>query len=290
MQVLNFGSLNIDHVYRVPSIVAPGETLSSISYATFAGGKGANQSVALARAGADVFHAGCVGADGNWLVEKLRGYGVDTSFIRVVDGPTGHAIIQVDEVGQNAIVLHAGANHCVSSEHVADVLAHFKPGDTVLLQNEINDVPAIIAAAYDRKLNVCLNPAPFDKSVLHYPLDLLHTLVVNETEGAGLAGVSETDGILDTLAARLPKCEIILTMGRKGASYRSPDTRFTIPAVQVAAVDTTAAGDTFIGFYLARRATGDGAEAALKTACAAAAVSVTKQGAMDSIPRLADVS
>lgn len=290
MQILNFGSLNIDHVYRVPRIVVPGETLSSISYATFAGGKGANQSVALARAGADVFHAGCVGGDGNWLVEKLHGYGVDTSFIRVVDGPTGHAIIQVDDAGQNAIVLHAGANHCINSKHIADVLAHFKPGDTVLLQNEINDVPAIVRAAADLKLRVCLNPAPFGEEVLGYPLDLLHTLVVNETEGMGLAGVSGVDRILDALANRLPDCEIILTLGREGVRCRAPDTRLTVPAVQVTAVDTTAAGDTFIGFYLARRAAGDAAHNALKTACAAAAASVTKQGAMDSIPRLADLS
>src|SRR3982751_1755807 len=115
MQVLNFGSLNIDRVLRVPHIARPGETIASRSMSLLAGGKGANQSVALARAGVKVAHAGKVGADGQWLVDKLAAEGIDTSRVQVGAGPTGQATIQVDDAGQNAIVLLGGANQEITS-------------------------------------------------------------------------------------------------------------------------------------------------------------------------------
>ena len=204
MKILNFGSLNIDLVYRVPHIVRPGETISSASFQTFAGGKGANQSAALARAGAPVYHAGKAGKDGAWLVKKLRGLGVDTRFTRVVNAPCGHAVIQVDDAGENAIFLFPGTNRQILRSEINQVLSRFSPGDMVLLQNEINDIPYIITAARRRKLLVCLNPAPMDKAVLKYPLQKVDILIVNETEGAGLAGARSTRGILDKLARKLP--------------------------------------------------------------------------------------
>ena len=122
MKIINFGSINIDHVYGVEHFVRPGETLESESYALFSGGKGANQSIALARAGAEVIHAGKVGADGAWLKTKLQESGVDVSLVEMVDLPTGHAVIQVNSEGENAIIIHGGANRSVSKANIKKVL------------------------------------------------------------------------------------------------------------------------------------------------------------------------
>lgn len=289
MKILNFGSLNIDLVYRVPHIVRPGETISGTAFRTFAGGKGANQSMALARAGAPVYHAGKVGKDGRWLVKKLRDAGVNTSLIRVTDDPSGHAVIQVDDAGENAIFLFPGTNRQIARNEIGTALASCRAGDLVLLQNEINDIPAIIRQARRRKLRVCLNPAPMEPAVLRYPLDLVDILIVNETEAAGLAGSQRPGGVLDDLAKKLPRAEIVLTLGARGAVVRTPEQEIRVPAVKVKAVDTTAAGDCFIGYYLAGRARGEGIESCLRTACLAAAVSVTRPGAMDSIPAAAEL-
>ncbi len=289
MKILNFGSLNIDRVYRVPRIVRPGETLSSGALETFAGGKGANQSAALARAGAPVWHAGKVGKDGTWLVKKLRGLGVKTRFVRTVDGPSGHAVIQVDAAGENAIVLHPGANRQIVRRDIDDTLAHFGEGDLVLLQNEINDIPYIIRTAHRQGLRVCLNPAPMDKSVSAYPLDRVSMLILNEPEAAGLSGATGTNRMLKILAGRFPRMDIVLTLGARGVIVRTPEGETGMPAFKVKAVDTTAAGDTFIGYYLAGRCEGLAPERCLQTACAAAALCVTRRGAMDSIPDAAAV-
>ena len=280
MNILNFGSLNIDLVYQVEHIARPGETIASSSHQVFAGGKGANQSAALARAGARVFHAGQVGPDGQWLVDKLAGLGVDVQHIRVGDVPTGHAIIQVDRHGQNSIVLFAGANAQIDRGAINAALSHFDRGDTLLLQNEINDVSYIIAAAAERGLTICLNPAPFGPQVCAYPLELVNLLIVNETEATGLAGVSE----LAALTALCPRAQIALTLGAGGAQYRSPTEEFHLPAPQVEAVDTTGAGDTFIGYFLQGLTADMTARDAMARAVQAAALCVTRPGAMDSIP------
>ena len=280
MNILNFGSLNIDLVYQVEHIARPGETIASWSHQVFAGGKGANQSAALARAGARVFHAGQVGPDGQWLVDKLAGLGVDVQHIRVGDVPTGHAIIQVDRQGQNSIVLFAGANTQIDRGAINAVLAHFDRGDILLLQNEINDVSYIIAAASKRGLTICLNPAPFGSQVRAYPLELVDLLIVNETEATGLASAST----LAALAALCPRAQIALTLGAAGAQYRSPTEEFHLPAPQVEAVDTTGAGDTFIGYFLQGLTADVTARDAMARAVQAAALCVTRPGAMDSIP------
>lgn len=288
--ILNFGSLNIDHVYRMPHIVLPGETLTSRSYQLFAGGKGANQSVALARAGASVAHAGKVGRDGRWLVEKLAAAGVETRWIEVVDDPTGHALIQVDDAGQNAIVLHAGTNRQITRERMAHVLAQTSPGTILLLQNEINDVAHLLEAGHARGLKVCLNPAPFGEETRHFPFQSVDILIVNEAEGEGLSGERQPEPIISRLSERLPAgAEVILTLGSQGALYGRDRERMHVPAKRVQAVDTTAAGDTFIGYYLAARTAGQSGRESLELACAAAAVCVARPGAMDSIPTRVEV-
>ena len=284
MNILVFGSLNIDYVYQVTHFVRPGETLSSLSYKVFAGGKGANQAAALARAGANVHMAGKIGRDGAWLLEKLRGLGVKTGGVMTGESPTGHAIIQVNEKGENAIVLFPGCNQMIGEKEIDGALGRFGENDVVLLQNEINHVPLIIRKARARKMKVCLNPAPFDRKILEYPLALVDSLILNETEGAGITGKVRDEDILATLPSLLPGCECILTLGAKGSRYVFRDQRISMPASQTRVKDTTAAGDTFIGYYLAGLAEGLAVRDRLALASKAAAVVVSRAGAMDSIP------
>jgi ribokinase len=307
MRILNFGSLNIDLVYRVPHIVRPGETIASRSFTTFAGGKGANQSVALGRAGAQVWHAGRIGGDGRWLLDKLRDAGVDTSLTEVGDEATGCAVIQVDDDGQNAIFLNAGANHRITAAQIDAALGRFGRGDMLLLQNEINDGPRILERGKARGMSVCLNPAPFEPELLDWPLDSVDLLIVNTSEAAGLVGRLDSDAeadadgddgddvddavanqLLAALRRRLPGAELVLTRGSRGVSWcgaeAHPDAAVHMSAQPVKAIDMTAAGDTFIGYFLAAVAAGLDRPAALTRAQHAAALCVTRPGAMDSIP------
>ncbi len=294
MKILNYGSLNIDMVYQVPRIVAPGETMASSGYACYAGGKGLNQSAALARAGAEVYHAGKIGEDGVWLRECLEEFGVRVDFLCTDAERTGNAVIQVDDAGENAIFLYAGANHKITRHEVHQVLDAFAAGEVVLLQNEINLVGYIIEAAVERGLKVCFNPAPMTPEVSAMPLHLVDTLILNQSEAGELAmercaNSSDDDGMLTALAEKYPGVDLILTLGSQGVLARCGEESVRVGAPQVKAVDTTAAGDTFIGFYLASRTGGMELRQALEFACKAAAISVTRQGAMNSIPRLEEV-
>lgn len=288
-RILNFGSLNVDHVYRVEHFVRPGETLSSTDYRVFMGGKGSNQSIALALAGAPVSHAGKLGRDGAWIEERLRRFGVDTAFVGIADGASGHAIIQVNAQGENAIILHGGANRAITADDARRVLDHFGAGDWLLLQNEISAVPDIMREARARGMAVAFNPAPMQQSVRQYPLECVDLFVVNEIEAAELCGEREPERVLTVMRQRYPRAATVLTLGSEGAAYAGPEGRCRVPAVKVKAVDTTAAGDTFIGYFLAERLRSVGPEAALKLACRAAALCVTRPGAADSIPRRAEV-
>ena len=182
IKFLNFGSLNTDMVYTVDHTVRPGETTASSKLEYFCGGKGLNQSIALSRAGARIFHAGCVGSDGDRLIEQLEINGIDVHLVKKADMPSGHAIIQVDKNGQNSILLFGGANKQISPEHIAAVLSDFKAGDRLFLQNEINNVDKIISAASEKKMDIVFNPSPFGKEIQTFPLDKVSWFVVNETE------------------------------------------------------------------------------------------------------------
>jgi ribokinase len=282
MKVLNWGSLNIDHVYEVDHLVAPGETLASLGYSRFSGGKGANQSIALALAGACVSHAGHIGQDGVWIRDKLEALGVDTRHIGVVDGPTGHAVIQVARDGQNSIIIHGGANrHPVT---VGPVMDGFGAADYLLVQNEIEGVGEVIRAAAERNMVIVFNPAPADIRVHSYPLDLVDYFVLNQIEGEQITGEQERAPILDGLLSRFPRASVVLTLGVEGVVYASGAKILEVPALTVDTVDTTAAGDTFIGYFLADLLAERDVGAALATACRAAALCVQRRGAADSIP------
>ena len=289
MRILCFGSLNIDHVYQVDHVARPGETVASTNYEVFAGGKGANQSAALALAGAHVFHAGQVGPDGSWLVAKLAALGVDMRYTRTVETPSGHALIQVEASGQNSIVLFPGANRLLGTDWAGQVMADFSDGDILLLQNEVNGIPDLIHQACSRGLRVCLNPAPCGPEVAGYPLHLVDLLVVNETEAAELVGQAPPEDQISRLAARFPAAGLLLTCGASGCWHRSDEGSVYEPALPVPVVDTTGAGDTFLGYYVASLAAAMPLPARLRRATLAAAICVGRPGAMDSIPRAEEV-
>jgi len=289
MRVLNIGSLNIDYVYTVDHFVRPGETLSSHRYQVFSGGKGFNQSIALTRAKAHVAHAGKVGKDGAWLKELLEKNGVDASNVAIADGPTGHAIIQVSQSGENAILLHGGANQCLTETDVTHALASCSAGDYLLVQNETSSVEAAIRQGAARGLRVVFNPAPFTSAIRSYPLNLVDIFILNEIEAAGLTGKTDPEEIGTAMGKEFPKALTVLTLGRMGAMCFEAGARFQQQAEKVKAVDTTAAGDTFIGYFLSELMRTGEKNKALQLGCRAAAVCVTRPGAADSIPQLTEL-
>ena len=289
MRVINLGSLNIDHVYHVPHFVRPGETLHSTRYELYAGGKGFNQSVALARAGVSVEHTGQIGAEGEWLRNRLKAEGVDTRFVHRVESPTGHAIIQINPSGENAIFLFGGANRTISEQSVRNVLSKCQPGETLLLQNETSAVPTAMQTAAERGMKVVFNPAPMTPEALQYPLGLVDLFILNETEAEGLTGETVPRSIQTVMVQRFPKAKTVLTLGAQGAIYFD-DSRFLHqPSPAVNAIDTTAAGDTFTGYFLAEFFHSHDPKKALAQGCRAAALCVTRRGAADSIPYLSEL-
>ena len=290
-KLVNLGSLCIDNVYRVGGIAGPGETVASASHDVFPGGKGLNQSIAAARAGAQVAHVGCIGSDGIWLRDALAGEQVEVSGVRVVDQPSGHAVIQVDDAGRNAIVIAGGANRVLSAEDVNAAVAQLEADDWLLLQNEINDLPHVLAEARQRACQVAFNVAPVDGREASYDLSGVQLLIVNEIEAAALAGVADPHEAVRALRARHPAAAVVLTLGAHGllhADGASNEVK-TLPATPVDAVDETAAGDAFIGFLMAGLLAGEPLDEALQLGSAAGALAVTKPGAASSIPTLAEV-
>lgn len=292
MKVLVFGSLNIDLIFSVDHIVCPGETISSSSLVKSAGGKGANQAAALAKAGMSVYMAGKIGQDGTFLLSLLQSYGVNTSQVARYDGATGQAIIQLDKNKQNAIVLFPGGNSHITIDEILGTLEKFDPGDLVVLQNEIVHVEKIMETAKDRGLTICLNPSPYDRKIETLPLNLVNIFFVNEIEGAALAGKNaETPlpQVLNSLTARFPGAEIILTAGKDGAYYGFKDIREKGSIVDMPVVDTTGAGDTFTGYFIAARCRNMPIDRALELACKAASYAVSRMGAMEAIPLAAEI-
>ena len=288
MRILNFGSLNLDLVYTVEHAVRPGETIPSTSLEYFCGGKGLNQSLAMARAGARVYHAGCIGTDGGALKTMLEDSGVNIDFVQEVDAPSGHAVIQLDKAGQNSILLFRGANGEITQSHINSVLKHFQPGDFLVLQNEISQLPYLLTAGARAGLRIVLNLSPFTPKLLTLPLEYVSYFVVNEIEGAGLTGKTNPDDILAEIRKYYPHASTLLTLGTAGSVYDNGTDIYYGKCVPVEAVDTTAAGDTFLGYFLAHL-DNIGPQEALNLASAASALAVTIKGAANSIPTLAQV-
>lgn len=290
MKLLNFGSCNLDFVYSLDHIVAPGETEASDAMKIFAGGKGLNQSIAAAKAGVQVFHAGCVGDDGQMLVEILRKSGVDIRYLRQVEEKNGHAIIQVTKDGENSIILYPGSNIRITEEQIDMVLTEFGPEDIVLLQNEINMVDRIVEKAYEKGMRVVLNPSPFNDAIGKVNLNHIFCLILNEVEAKGFSGAEDAMESLEYFEAIHPDLRIMLTLGKQGCVYMEKGNRMRQEAFTVTAVDTTAAGDTFTGYFLAGLTRNMEMRHILRMACAASAIAVTRSGAAPSIPEISEVT
>ena len=288
--IYNLGSLNLDQIYRVPHHVASGETIAAEDFRVGAGGKGCNQSIACALAGAKVVHAGCIGRDGVMLKELLDKSGADTSLIEIVDAPTGRAVVMVNSEGNNSIVLFGGANYMITDSLLDRVFSSAKEGDVLLLQNETNMLSQAIKCAKDKGMKTVFNFAPFDAEKAEtIPLELIDYLIVNEIEGAGAAGVSEPEKILDVLTSRYPEMQVMLTLGADGVVWAGPYGEGKLPAFPTEVVDTTAAGDTFIGYFLAGLNENMSVADAAVLASKASALCCSRSGAGTAIPRRGEI-
>ena len=289
MKILVFGSTNLDHTYHLDHIARPKETMAADSYEVNAGGKGLNQAIALAKTGIKVYLASIVGRDGGFLLDTLKEYGVDTSYLKQEDIPNGHAIIQIDKNGENSIIINGGSNRCITPEYADSVLKDFSEGDYLVLQNEISSLEYIINKAHEKGMVILMNPSPCDESLKKLPLEKVSYLFINEVEGAFLSGHEKPQEILDALKNIYPATKVILTLGADGAMYRDDNECRRINSRKVKAVDTVGAGDTFQGYFTYGLAQGFSPRRCLELATAASSSTVTRHGAAKSIPTLAEV-
>ena len=289
MNVVNFGSLNIDHVYAVDHFCRAGETIHTKSYTQNAGGNGLNQSIAVSRSGQKVHHAGLLGPEGTRLAELLSGSGVDLRYLKHTDVPQGHAVIQVQPDGQNCIFLYGGSNQAVTPQEIDEVLMQLNAGDYLLLQNEIANLTYLLRAAARRGLRVVLNASPISDKLLNADLSGVDWLVVNEIECAAMAGCGDAQAGYETLKQRYPSLGILLTLGSEGSVSWKDGTEVRQCAYPVKAVDTTGAGDTFMGYFVGCLAQGMERQTAMQYASMASAISVTRPGAAASIPLMDEV-
>lgn len=281
--------MNLDYVYSVEHIIQPGETESTGGRNVFLGGKGINQSMALAKAGAEVYHGGLIGEDGQPFLDACQEYGVKSQYIRKVEGPTGHTIIQLDKNAQNSILLYGGANQKLTEEFVDEVLANFEKGDILLLQNEVNLLPYIVDKAYEMGMQIALNPSPFNEKLDAVDMKKISIFLLNEVEGGQITGLEDPDAVLAKMREMFPHAKIVLTLGKDGAKYAQGEEVYYQPIFPVKAVDTTAAGDTFTGYFLAGLIEGMPIPEVLRMSAKASSIAVTREGAVPSIPYRAEV-
>lgn len=290
MRIYNLGSLNIDYVYDVDHFVSAGETLSSDKMQIFPGGKGLNQSVALARAGAEVIHGAVIGEDGGFLTKILSSAGVDTSRIETIPRRCGHAVIQVDKSGQNCILLYPGTNRCIDRRYIENFLSDAERDDILVVQNEISGLDIAFETAHRKNMRIAFNPSPFHSDIKKLPLSLVRWLFCNETEGEALFGSRDIREITERFITQIPDGDLILTLGKDGSVFKNREKFIAQPIFETKTVDTTAAGDTFLGYFLASVTKGESVERSMAVASKAASVAVSVKGAASSIPFLRDVT
>lgn len=289
MKIYNLGSLNIDYVYDVEHFVKAGETLASKRMTVFPGGKGLNQSVALSRAGSKVIHGAMIGKDGELLLNTLKASGVDISRIKIINETCGHAIIQVNKNGENCILLFSGANHKIDKEYIEDFLFDAAQGDILLLQNEINALDLIFEAAAKRGMQIAFNPSPINDNIKNLPLSQVNWWFCNEIEAELLFGSRGIDEIKANFLNTYPNSNLILTLGKKGARFINNETDIYQPIYEAEVVDTTAAGDTFTGYFLSSVIKDGDIKSALQLASKASSVTVSRMGASKSIPFIEEI-
>lgn len=284
MKILDFGSANIDYVYSLDHIVLVGETLSSSQLRLFPGGKGLNQAISLSRAGVDFCFAGAIGTDGQLLEQTLTENNVDIRHLMRADTQSGHAIIQVSRTGENSIFVYSGANGSITTRQIDEVLSHYEAGDMILLQNELKNLPYIIGAAFEKGMCIILNPSPISPVLQTLDFGKLSYIILNEVEIRDITGMEQIEPAIDYLLHRYPKLKIMLTLGKDGCVYADATQRWTQPAFEIQAVDTTAAGDAFTGYFIAGIYQNAPIPEVLKLASCAAAIAVSRHGAAPSIP------
>lgn len=284
MRVLDFGSINIDYVYQMDDFVKVKETKSCSHFERNIGGKGLNQAIACKKAGLDVYMAGCIGQDGLFILDYLKQQGIHTDFIQVVKEPTGHAIIQVCE-SENSIILYHGANHAITNDYIDDVFNHFNKDDILLIQNEISNLDAILNKAIKKQMKIYFNIAPYQDNVKSLPLNQIDTIFVNEIEGKQLSQC-ESDSyidILEKLREMYSYPTLIMTVGKEGA-YAYKDQILHQPSFPVTVIDSTAAGDTFTGYYIFSRFQNKTIQKAMEIASLASSITIQRKGAAKSVP------
>lgn len=290
MKILSFGSMNIDNTYSVDEFVQPGETMTAKNLSKFCGGKGLNQSIALASAGADVAHFGCVGEDGDILLDMLKSRGVNTDSVIKIDNITsGHAIIQVDSHGQNSILLYPGANRRMTLELIDRELEKYSCNDWLLIQNETNCLEYIMRAANKKGMKIAFNPSPMDGTVSTLPLELVDLFLVNEIEGAAVTGKEITEEITAEFEKLFPNAAVILTLGKKGSVFKSEKDMLFQPSYCGTVKDTTGAGDTYTGFFIANYIKGVSPQECMRIAAMASTVQISRVGAAIAIPTKQEV-
>ena len=284
MAVWCYGSINIDHFYDLAHLPAPGETLAARDYRMELGGKGANQSVAAARAGAVVRHVGAIGVDGDTALAQLVAAGVDCAGVQRLEGATGHAIILVEQGGENSIVLHAGANRALALEAALAAFEGVELDDILLIQNETAHQAEVAEAAMGLGMDVVYSAAPFDLEAVRAVLPFVNTLVLNAVEAAQLQAA------MDVPFEDLPVSSVVITRGAEGASWQARGMEtIHVPALPVSVVDTTGAGDCFTGALAAALDAGQLPEEAMRFAAAAAALQVSRAGTASAMPARAEI-
>lgn len=283
--IWNLGSINADNFYHLKHLPAAGETLQAARFHQGLGGKGANMSVAAARAAARVAHVGAVGADGKWAIDRLLEYGVDTPYIATVDAPTGHANIYVDAQGENNIVLLAGANADVSEQMIGRALSDASAGDMLLMQNETSGQVYAAKTAKALGLKVTYAAAPFSADAVNDVMAFVDLLILNAVEADQLERSQDMD------LSQVPIDDIVVTLGAEGCQWVSnkQHSAVTLDAYPTHVVDTTGAGDTFTGYLVAALDRGMGMSAAIDLGLQAAALMVAREGTADVIPDLKEI-
>ena len=294
MRALVFGSMNIDYTYHVDHFVQPGETMSAVSQSVNPGGKGLNQAIALSRAGADAYMAGCVGAGGDMLIDILKESKVNTDNIRTCEDIQGNAVIQVSPTGENCILLFGGSNQVISDEQIEKTIQAFSEGDWLILQNEINNLPKIVESAHSQKMKIVLNPSPYNEKIDEVNLNLVDWLFLNEVEAKQLTKKNNPNDAWTDIHDRFPDTSVLITLGSKGSIAWQVSSggveNAKQEAVKVDVIDTTGAGDTFTGYFVFALMSGDSLEDALKIATIASSIAVTREGAAVSIPNKDEVT
>ncbi len=290
------GSLNMDLVIDCQRIPSVGETVIGKQFHTIPGGKGANQAVACGRLGAETYMLGKLGNDGfaDELLTSLNDSNVNTKWIQRCSEPTGVAVISVDEQGGNSIIVAMGANNTVSKEYIVSMKDVLKKSNIIILQHEIplTTVEYIIDCYAGKRKTIVLNPAPA-MEVSDHVLSKIDFLIPNEHEikkiSSGIS--SDLEGYEPYIQYYLDKGvkNIIITLGDEGCLHATQKENRKYPARKVAAVDTTAAGDTFVGAFCAEYERGLNVEQAISFATIASSVSVTRKGAQTSIPYLYEI-